>query len=65
MADGGLCSEVEEIYGRSRYLKWKDMLLEEKSGNVTEIDVGCNPEYLLFLFRVQLAQLISKVQKGN
>ena len=44
MADGGLCSEVEEKYGRSRYLKWEDMLLEEKSGNVTEIDVGCNPE---------------------
>jgi hypothetical protein len=41
MADGGLCSEVEEGYGRSRYLKWEDFLLEEKSGNVTEIDVGC------------------------
>ena len=44
MADGGLCSEVEEKYGRSRYLKWEDMLLEEKSGNVTVIDVGCTPE---------------------
>ena len=42
MADGGLCSEVEEKYGRSRNLKWEDMLLEEKSGNVTEIDVGCS-----------------------
>ena len=44
MADGGLCSEVEEKYGRSRYLKWEDLLLEEKSGNVTEIDVGCTSE---------------------
>ncbi|XP_063687168.1 serum amyloid P-component-like [Bolinopsis microptera] len=44
MADGGLCSGVEEKYGRSRYLKWEDMLLEEKSGDVTEIDVGCTPE---------------------
>ncbi|XP_063688085.1 C-reactive protein 3.3-like [Bolinopsis microptera] len=44
MADSGLCSEVEEKYGRSRYLKWEDMLLEEKSGNVAEIDVGCAPE---------------------
>ena len=44
MADGGLCSDVEEKYGRSRYLKWEDLLLEEKSGNVTEIDVGCYPE---------------------
>ena len=44
MAAGGLCSQVEEKYGRSRYLKWEDLLLEEKSGNVTEIDVGCHPE---------------------
>ncbi|XP_063687907.1 C-reactive protein 3.3-like [Bolinopsis microptera] len=44
MTDGGLCSEVEEKYGRSRYLKWEDMLLGEKSGDVTEIDVGCTPE---------------------
>ena len=43
MADGGMCSQVEEKYGRSRYLKWEDLLLEEKSGNVTEIDVGCHP----------------------
>ena len=44
MAEGGLCSDVEEKYGRSRYLKWEDLLLEEKTGNVTEIDVGCYPE---------------------
>ena len=44
MADAGLCSDVEEQYGRSRFLKWEDFLLEEKSGNVTEIDVGCYPE---------------------
>ena len=44
MADAGLCSDVEEQYGRSRFLKWEDLLLEEKSGNVTEIDVGCYPK---------------------
>ena len=44
MADGGLCSDVEEKYGRSRYLKWEDLLWEKKIGNVTEIDVGCYPE---------------------
>ena len=44
MWKGGLCSEVEEKYGRTRYLKWEDILLEDKSGNVTEIDVGCYPE---------------------
>ena len=44
MADGGLCSDVEERWGRSRYLKWEDLLWEKKIGNVTEIDVGCYPE---------------------
>lgn len=44
MADAGLCSDIEEGYGRSRFLKWEDLLLEEKSGNVTEIDVGCYPD---------------------
>ena len=44
MADAGLCSDIEEQYGRSRFLKWEDLLLEEKTGNVTEIDVGCYPE---------------------
>ena len=42
--DAGLCSDIEEQYGRSRFLKWEDFLLEEKTGNVTEIDVGCYPE---------------------
>ena len=41
MNSEGFCSEVEEKYGRTRYLKWSDFLLEERSGNVTEIDVGC------------------------
>ena len=36
--------DVEEKYGRSRYLKWEDLLLEKKSGDVTEIDVRCTPE---------------------
>ena len=44
MKEGGMCSEVEEKYGRGRYLKWEDLLLEERTGNVTEIDVGCNSE---------------------
>ena len=45
MKDGGICSTVEEKYGRDRYLKWSDFLLEERSGNVTEIDVGCDDEH--------------------
>ena len=39
---GGVCSEVEEKYGRTAYLKWSDFLLDERSGNVTEVDVGCS-----------------------
>ena len=41
MKDGGICSTVEQKYGRERYLKWSDFLLEKRSGNVTEIDMGC------------------------
>jgi len=40
----GMCSDIEESYGRTRYLKWSDFLLEERSGNVTEIDMGCRTE---------------------
>ena len=35
MADGGLCSEVEEKYGRSRYLKWED-----HSGSAAGREIG-------------------------
>jgi hypothetical protein len=44
MSDGGLCSGIELKYGRERYLKWSDFLLEKRSGNVTEVDVGCGYE---------------------
>ena len=39
---GGVCSNIEEKYGRTAYLKWSDFLLDERSGNVTEVDVGCS-----------------------
>ena len=41
MKDAGLCSDIEEKYGRVRYLRWEDLLLEERQGNVTEVDPGC------------------------
>merc|ERR1712224_1041783 len=44
MFSEGMCSEVEESYGRTRYLKWSDFLLEERSGNVTEIDIRCGTD---------------------
>ena len=37
----GLCSELEEKYGRIRYLKWEDILLEERTGTVIEVNSGC------------------------
>ena len=43
MKDAGLCSDIEERYGRVRYLRWEDLLLEERQGNVTEVDPGCPP----------------------
>ena len=43
MKDAGLCSDIEEKYGRVRYLRWEDLLLEERQGNVTEVDPGCLP----------------------
>jgi hypothetical protein len=39
----GLCSEMEERYGRIRYLKWEDILLESRNGNVTDVKTGCGP----------------------
>ena len=36
------CSEVEDQYGEVRRLKWEDILLKERTGNVTEIGSGCS-----------------------
>lgn len=45
MADGGLCSHVEEGYGSNdRSLKWEDLIVKQRSGDVKDIDVGCLPE---------------------
>ncbi|KAL5267866.1 hypothetical protein ACHWQZ_G004794 [Mnemiopsis leidyi] len=41
MKEAGLCSDVEEKYGRFRYLRWEDILLEERTGNITEVSIGC------------------------
>ena len=42
MWEGGLCSHKEEEYGRDRYLKWEDILMEPRSGDVREVDTGCS-----------------------
>ena len=35
------CSEVEELYGETRSLKWEEVLLKSKTGTVTEEESGC------------------------
>ena len=44
MWESGMCSEVEENYGRARYLKWEDILLEPRQGDVTEVETRCYRE---------------------
>ena len=41
MKEAGLCSDVEESYGRVRYLRWEDLLLEQRNGDITEVEPGC------------------------
>ena len=41
MSDRGMCSEIEDRYEGKRHLKWEEMQLKERAGNVTEVDVGC------------------------
>ena len=42
MSDAGIGSNIEETYGEQRHIRWEDILLKPKSGNVaeTEIDIG-------------------------
>ena len=37
----GLCSDVEEKYGSIRYLKWEEILAQDRSGHVIEVSTGC------------------------
>ena len=37
----GLCSDVEEKYGSTRYLKWEDILAQDRNGHVIEVSTGC------------------------
>ena len=39
---GDMCSEVEELYGEVRVIKWEDVLLKNRTGTVTEIGSGCS-----------------------
>ena len=36
-----MCFEVEETYGEVRAIKWEDVLLKTRTGNITEIESGC------------------------
>ena len=41
-----VCGKIEETYGEVRHIKWEDIveLREERSGNVTDIDSGCDKD---------------------
>ena len=39
MSDAGLGSNIEETYGLVRRIRWEDILLQTRTGNVAEIDV--------------------------
>ena len=36
-----MCSEVEETYEDERSVKWEDILLKTRNGDITEIGTGC------------------------
>ena len=40
MSDAGLGSDIEETYGLVRRIRWEDILLLPRTGNVAEIEVG-------------------------
>ena len=38
---GEMCSEVEETLGDVRSIKWEEILMEPRNGQVSEIGIGC------------------------
>ena len=39
MSDAGIGSNIEETHGEQRHIKWEDILLKPRTGNVAEIEV--------------------------
>ena len=39
MSDAGIGSNIEETYGEQRHIRWEDILLKPRTGNVAEIEV--------------------------
>ena len=39
MSDAGIESNIEETHGEQRHIKWEDILLKPRTGNVAEIEV--------------------------
>ena len=39
MSDSGIGSNIEETYGEQRNIRWEDILLKPRTGNVAEIEV--------------------------
>ncbi|XP_063677946.1 kinesin-like protein KIF11 [Bolinopsis microptera] len=54
-----MCSGVEETHGEVRVMKWEDVLLKTRTGNITEIDTRCKIVHL----QVKLQQTEEKLNE--
>ena len=58
---GDRCSEVEDKFGEVRVIKWEDVLLKPRTGNVTTIGSGCFSPRALSKLRETLQQTEAKL----
>ena len=62
MSDGGLCSGVEDKH-EGKILKWEEMLLKERAGNLIEVEVGCNLQAVIADLKKELVE--SRITSGQ
>ena len=58
---GDRCSEVEDKFGEVRVMKWEDVLLKPRTGNVINIESGCPCPRALGKLRETLQQTEAKL----
>ena len=58
---GDRCSEVEDKFGEVRVMKWEDVLLKPRTGNVTTIESGCFSPRALSKLRETFQQTEAKL----
>ena len=59
------CTEVEETYGAVRSIKWEDILLKTRNGDVTEVECGCTISRLNMLLEQTKFDLEKKEEQLN